>query len=217
MSNLNEKVHSILMGRKVRKYNVIKDWGEPGIIEKTETLERIKIGEYDLPLLKENDEIFLSEHGVYTTIQKVTIGTDNNVYYNVSYVVEYINDEKINAKTMIDLNKLKEKYKKQQLEYEKECEITNKKNKEQEIQINNIIQWQKDNPDKIKGIIVWELPKGERAGTCSLNQTQQKQILENMILSFPKEYIVIPSLGEVSFMKLSDDSITIEKVKYKEN
>lgn len=219
MSNLNEKVHSILMGRKVRKYYEIENYGyrKPCFEEKTETIERIKIGEYDLPILKEKDEIFLSEQGVYTTIQKVTVGTDNNIYYNVSYITECIDDKETNINLQIKLSKLQEEYEKRQLEHNKRCEELDKKNEEKEIEINNIKQWQKDNIDKIKGIIVCELPKGERELTCNLTTTQQEQYIKNMILNFPKEYIIVPSFGEVSFIKLSDDSISIEKLKYKEN
>ena len=211
------KIPSVLLGRKVMKYyrintdeNLIRRgycYSEPELEETSETIERVKIGEYDLPPLKEKDEIYLSDYDVYTTIQKVTIGTDGKVYYNVSYVTEYVDElEKSKAELQPELNRLKALYEEKKKKIEEEKEIKNKKLEELndeleklESEVMQIKEWQEKNPNKIKGIIICEVPKN-KDGEWAMSPKQWEIYMYRVILSIPKEYIVITSFDKVTYI-----------------
>jgi len=218
------KVHSILMGRKVRRFYKLEnadEWSlknslcEPKLEEDSETIERVKIGEYELPhQLKEKDEIFLSEKGVYTTIQKVTVGTDGYIYYNVSYVTEYIDDQENNKEKLLSkLNCVKQIYKenKEQNRANYLIEEASKKAEKLKIEskVEEIREWQQNNLDKIKGIIVHEIPK-DKDNKPAINKEMQDNMINNMRLSIPKEYIVVPSMTKVVYLDCSDKNLSVD-------
>lgn len=221
--NKNQKVHSILMGKKVRKFYKLDNveecyfkasWGKPRMIEDSETIERVKIGEYDLPLLNEKDEIFLSEQGVYATIQKVTTGTDGNIYYNVSYVAEYI-DELVDTKNKLlsEFQYLKQIYdtvqKQEETRIKSEKIINETKILEIKEKVKEIKEWQQNNLDKIKGIIVNEIPK-DKDGKPAVTVEVQENIVNNMRLSVPREYIVISSMNKITYLDCTGQNLSIE-------
>jgi len=113
-TNKSKKIHSVFLGRKTREFYKLNDNGYSNAYLSTEkeTLERVKLLEVNLDYeLKIGDEIFLHEYEVYAKVQKVTNGTDSKVYYNLSYVVEEIDDKEDTYKELVGkYNTLKEKY-----------------------------------------------------------------------------------------------------------
>jgi len=209
---VKHKIHSILMGRKVRKFYTLDKWfyEEPCLREDTETIERVKILECELPLMKEKDEIFLSEQGVYATIQKVTTGTDGNMYYNISYVTEYIDElEKTKNDLQPTLTSLIQKYNKEK-QIKDEREIKSKKS-ESEIntKVNQIKEWQQNNLDKIKGIIIQEIPR-DKDGNSIINFETQEKFFNNIRLNIPKEYLVIPSMNKITYLDCEGKNLSLE-------
>lgn len=202
---------SVILGRKVRKYYKIypdeweiKSWGlKPRLEEATETIERVKIGEYDLPILNEKDEIYLSDKNAYATIQKVTSGTDGKIYYNVSYVVECVDElEKSKSDLQPELERLMALYEERIKEIEKEKEAKNNELQELQNKIKERKTWQENNPDAIKGIIIYELPKDQK----TLSQEQLYYMYKN-ILNIPKEYIVTISPYKVTYIDKADKDL----------
>ncbi len=213
-----KKMPSIILGRKVRKYYKIvpDEWlikhgypTEPKLQETTETIERIKIGEYDLPLLEEKDEIYLSDKNVYTTIQKVTVGTDGKMYYNVSYVVECINElEESKSKLQAELDRLKVLYEERINKIEKEKEIKNKELEELKAKVEERKKWQENNPDAIKGIIIYEIPKDKDAKPL-ISLKEWQEYIYNVILNTPKEYIIATSFDRVTYIDKTDKNLEV--------
>jgi hypothetical protein len=204
------------MARRVRKFNKLVEkysWVEPELEEDSETLERVKLCECDLPLLKENEEIFLSEQGVYTTVQKVTTGTDGNVYYNISYVSEYVDETESTKETLLPkLNEAKTKYYAQK-KIDKEASQKYTEEKQQRLQklkdeVKVIRDWQKDNIDKIKGIIIHETPK-DKDNKFSIYKEDMEEYTYNIILSIPKEFLVITTLNKVTYLDCTDKNLSV--------
>ena len=221
-TNKSKKTHSVFLGRKTREFYKLNDNGYSHTylsIEK-ETLERIKILDVELDYeLKIGDEIFLHEQGVYAKVQKVTNGTDSKVYYNLSYVVEEIDDKEETHKELIDkYNSLKDKYDKEKEKQNIELTEKNNKIKEQsekeEIEFKRFqkerIEWQRDNFDKIKGIVHNKLPMLQDKGTCIFNKVQQMSITKYLLDTVPKEYILISLPTEISYIPFSNEFNPLE-------
>jgi len=221
-TNKSKKIHSVFLGRKTREFYKLNDNGYSNAylsIEK-ETLERIKILEVELDYeLKIGDEIFLHEHDVYAKVQKVTNGTDSKTYYNLSYVVEEIDDKEETYKELIDkYNTLKDKYDKEKEKQNIELAENNNKIKEQsekdELEFKTLqkerIEWQRDNFDKIKGIVYNKLPMLQDKGTCVFNKVQQMNITKYLLDTVPKEYILINLPTEISYISFSNELKPLE-------
>ena len=221
-SNKNKKVHSVFLGRKIREFYKLNDNGYSNAylsIEK-ETSERIKILEVELDYeLKIGDEIFLHEYEVYAKVQKVTNGTDSKVYYNLSYVVEEIDDKEESHKELIDqYNSLKEKYDTEKEKQNRESIEKNNKIKEQsekeELEFKRVqnerIEWQRDNFDKIKGIVYNKLPMRKDSESLLFNKVQQINITKYLLDTIPKEYILINLPTEISYIPFSNDFKPLE-------
>ena len=221
-TNKSKKTLCIFLGRKTREFYKLNDNGYSNAylsIEK-ETSERIKILEVELDYeLKIGDEIFLHEHDVYAKVQKVTNGTDSKTYYNLSYVVEEIDDKEETYKELIDkYNTLKDKYDKEKEKQNIELAENNNKIKEQsekdELEFKTLqkerIEWQRDNFDKIKGIVYNKLPMLQDKGTCVFNKVQQMNITKYLLDTVPKEYILINLPTEISYISFSNELKPLE-------
>jgi len=218
----NKKVHSVFLGRKIREFYKLNDNGYSNAylsIEK-ETLERVKLLEVELDYeLTIGDEIFLHEYEVYAKVQKVTNGTDGKVYYNLSYVAETIDDKEKTYNELIDqYNSLKEKYDTEKEKQNKELAEKSNKIKEQsekeELEFKRVqnerIEWQRDNFDKIKGIVYNKLPMRKDSESLLFNKVQQINITKYLLDTIPKEYILISLPTEINYISFSNDLKPLE-------
>jgi thiol:disulfide interchange protein len=215
----NEKIHSVFLGRKIKEFYKLNDNNYSAYLSiEKETLERVKLLEVELNYeLETGDEIFLHEQGVYAKVQKVTNGTDSKVYYNLSYVVEIIDEKEVTYNELIDqYNILKEKYDKRDKELtERNIENKNKFEKE-ELEFKTLQKerndWQKDNFDKIKGIIYNKIPMRKDSESCLLNKEQQTNIARYLLKTVPKEYILINLPTEISYIPFNGETTQIKEV-----
>ena len=211
MSENEKKVHSILMGRKVRKFYRLPTtiYNENAKLEEaTETLERVKIGEYELPLLTAGNEIWLDDYDVYTTIQKVSASTNGDIYYNVSAVADIVDDL---DKTEKELTPMLQR---EISEYLRQKEKDKAEEKERKAKVDKIVKerelWQHDNVDKIQGIVVYKLPINDRGQTPFTHQ-QQDFMYVNMLSAIPREFIVLSTPCDVDYIDFSGGKIKLEK------
>ena len=88
-----QRFPSVILARRVRKYvDIVDSPNGPILEEKKATIEWCRLIECDLPILYYLDEIRLSDKDVYTTILKVAHGTNGKIYYDVSYIMEYVDE-----------------------------------------------------------------------------------------------------------------------------
>jgi len=223
-SNKNKKVHSVFLGRKIREFYKLNEnvYSPPSLSTEKETLERVKLLEVELDYeLTIGDEIFLHEYEVYAKVQKVTNGTDGKVYYNLSYVVEEIDDKEKTYNELIgQYNCLKEKYDNEKEKQNKELVEKNNKIKEQsekeELEFKRVqnerIEWQRDNFDKIKGIVYNKLPMRKDSESLLFNKVQQINITKYLLDTIPKEYILISLPTEINYIPFSNEPLEIKEV-----
>lgn len=204
-----KKIHSIFLGRKVRKYYVITQiWFKPQLEEKTETIERVWIKACDMTSkLRKGDEIYFEELGVYATIEKVTETDMGNMIYNVTYVTEIVDElEKTKQELQCEFSQLESDYNEREEEYKKKRQENDEKFKKYKLEYDERIQWKKDNPDRILGLIVYKLPE----------KSNNREIYERTVeltLTTPKEYNVIVTSLDVSYYPIKDVDTTINVVK----
>lgn len=135
ISEIRTCAPSIIFGKVIRKFTRISIIGKPRFEEAQETKQNIQICECNLPILKEKDEVYISEYKKNATITKVTsYGTDGKIHYYTTFVLDYVDEiEKTRdaLKEQLELA-LDEYYKK-----ESEEQIEKKVNTQAAIYINN--------------------------------------------------------------------------------
>lgn len=200
-----QKVKSIFLGRKVRKYWEMKKWysERPVLEESTETLERVKVLEKKMDFeFNVNDEIYLDELGVYTKIQKKTKDTNGNIIYNITYVTEALEDydEEIKKEYEKVFAEWEIKDKQERIECEKRKEEENKKYEE--------FKAKKDKVEK-KNTIVFEIPKNEN-GRLILDLETTRKIQREMEMNLPMDCRVVITPFMVG-MYDGEDKIIVNK------
>lgn len=168
---------SIFMGRKVRRYWKLDEserFNSVYLKEHIETLERVTVLEKVMNFeFKIDDEVYLDEIGKYAKIEKKTKDTNGNIIYNITYVVEYVDDYDENLK--IEYEKLKKIY-----DDKREAEEIENKRIEQERKLKEQKE-RKDYEDfceakkliNKKGVIIQKVPMNENRAVFSKSECQK--------------------------------------------
>ena len=91
---------------------------------------------------------------------------------------------------------------------EKEKEIKNKELEELKAKVEERKKWQENNPDAIKGIIIYEIPKDKDAKPL-ISLKEWQEYIYNVILNTPKEYIIATSFDRVTYIDKTDKNLEV--------
>lgn len=228
---MGEQINCIFLGKVVKKTYEFKNnysmstnsyYGEPYIKEITNTIKREKVLEQLIhkPIFSENEEIYLSNLNKYATIEKCAKSTDGSIIYNVTYVIETIEDKeskqsKEYAKQLLDIELPKyQAYLKEKDENRKaeQAELENSITKRNEI-LDKRYEWQRNNYKKINSVVVNKIPL-DNTGKPLVSYQDAEYINQKLTTQFPKNYIVINTPLDMEVVNLNKESI-LEIIKKK--